>query len=25
MRDAGQAATVCILPNGPQTIPYCKI
>jgi nickel-dependent lactate racemase len=23
-RAAGRNATVCILPNGPQTIPYCK-
>jgi nickel-dependent lactate racemase len=25
MRTAGKNATVCILPNGPQTIPYCKV
>ena len=25
MRTAGKSATVCILPNGPQTIPYCKV
>ena len=24
VRGAGKSATVCILPNGPQTIPYCK-
>ena len=23
-RNAGKQATVCILPNGPQTIPYCN-
>jgi len=25
VRAAGRSASVCILPNGPQTIPYCKI
>jgi nickel-dependent lactate racemase len=24
MRASGRSATVCILPRGPQTIPYCK-
>lgn len=24
MRAAGKHATICILPHGPQTIPYCK-
>jgi nickel-dependent lactate racemase len=23
-RQAGQRATICVLPNGPQTIPYCR-
>jgi nickel-dependent lactate racemase len=25
LRTAGKNATLCILPNGPQTIPYCKV
>jgi hypothetical protein len=25
MRSAGSGASLCILPNGPQTIPYCKL
>ena len=25
VRKAGRGATVCVLPNGPQTIPYCKV
>ena len=25
VRAAGKSASVCVLPNGPQTIPYCKI
>jgi nickel-dependent lactate racemase len=24
LRKAGPSASVCILPNGPQTIPYCS-
>src|SRR5262249_20132429 len=25
IRAAGSAATICILPNGPQTIPFCRL
>jgi hypothetical protein len=25
LRMAGARASVCVLPNGPQTIPYCKV
>jgi nickel-dependent lactate racemase len=25
VRTAGKNATICVLPNGPQTIPYCKV
>jgi lactate racemase len=25
IRSAGSGASLCILPNGPQTIPYCKL
>ena len=24
IRAAGTGATICVLPNGPQTIPYCR-
>jgi nickel-dependent lactate racemase len=25
LRQVGRSATVCVLPNGPQTIPYCRV